>query len=104
MKNRLFENRLFLKLAVFTLPLPTIANQLGGFTAEVGRQPWIVYRVEGMRTRDAISPTVSSLEIAISLVLFSLIYALLFALWIHLLKRAVRKGPIFESQEEEVAA
>ena len=92
-KKRLFDNRFFLKLAIFSLPLPTFANQLGWITAEVGRQPWIVYRVPGMRTSDAVSRSVTSVEILFSLILFTLIYALLFALWIYLLKRAVNVGP-----------
>jgi cytochrome d ubiquinol oxidase subunit I len=70
-----------------------VANQLGWLTAELGRQPWIVYRMPGMRTSDAVSPSVSAGEILFSLVLFGIIYALLFVLWIHLLRRAIQKGP-----------
>ncbi len=92
-KRKLWHNRFFLTLAVLSLPLPTVANQLGWATAEIGRQPWIVYRMPGMRTADAVSPTVSGGEILFSLILFLFIYALLFALWIHLLRRAIRKGP-----------
>jgi cytochrome d ubiquinol oxidase subunit I len=90
-KKKIFQNRFFLTLAVLSTPLPILANELGWITTEVGRQPWIVYHV--MRTEEAVSPRVSSGEILASLILFGLIYALLFALWIHLLRRAVRKGP-----------
>jgi cytochrome bd ubiquinol oxidase subunit I len=105
-KKRLFENRFFLTLAVVAIPLPTIANQLGWMTAEVGRQPWIVYRVPGMRTSEAVSASVSAGEILFSLILFSLIYALLFVLWIYLLKRAVQKGPdsVAPNNAKEVTA
>ncbi len=104
-KKKLFDNRFFLYLTMFSLPLPTIANQLGWMTAEVGRQPWIVYRVPGMRTADAVSASVSAGEILFSLILFSLMYAILFWLWIHLLSRAVKKGPeSFSEKQREVSA
>jgi cytochrome d ubiquinol oxidase subunit I len=103
-KKRLFDTKLYLKLLVISLPLPQVANQLGWFTAEVGRQPWIVYNLEGMRTAEAVSSTVSAGEILTTIILFSTIYAMLFALWIHLLRRAVQKGPVFETAEKEVAA
>lgn len=104
-KKKLFENRFFLSLAVLSIPLPTLANQLGWITAEVGRQPWIVYRVPGMRTSDAVSSSVSAGEILFSLILFTLIYALLFWLWIRLLRKAIHKGPeSLASNSDEVSA
>jgi len=92
-RKKLFKNRLFLPLAFVSIPLPILANELGWIVAEVGRQPWIVYRVPGMRTADAISPTVSAGEILASLILFAGIYTLLFFAWIHFLRREVGKGP-----------
>jgi cytochrome d ubiquinol oxidase subunit I len=90
-RRRLFENRFFLRLAMLTIPLPFLANELGWFVAEVGRQPWVVYGV--LRTRDAVSPNVPAGSILFSLILFGAIYALLFFVWIYLLRRAVKKGP-----------
>jgi len=92
-RQKVFQNGLFLKLAWLSLPLPIIANELGWIAAEVGRQPWIVYRVPGMRTAEAVSPTVSAGEILASLILFGVIYALLFVLWVYLLRRQIDKGP-----------
>ena len=46
-----------------------------------------------MRTAEAVSRTDTAGEILFSLILFSIIYAMLGALWIHLLRRAIRKGP-----------
>ena len=97
MRNKLFDNRLFLRLALWSIPLPFIVNELGWITAEVGRQPWIVYRV--MKTADAISITVPATQILLSLILFVIIYALLFIFWVYLLKHVIRKGP-----EEQVEA
>jgi cytochrome d ubiquinol oxidase subunit I len=88
LKKKLFSNKLFLTLFLFSIPVPFVANQLGWIAAEVGRQPWIVYHV--MMTKDAISPNVSSGEIIASLVIFLLVYTFLFFLWIYLLKRILQ--------------
>lgn len=90
-RGKVAQNRLFLKAAALTLPLPFIANEVGWMAAEVGRQPWVVYNL--MRTKDAVSASVPAGQILASIVLFSLIYALLFGVWIYLLKRQIDKGP-----------
>jgi cytochrome d ubiquinol oxidase subunit I len=92
-RKKLFGNKFFMKIAFFSLPLPIITNELGWIAAEVGRQPWIVYRVDGMRTAQAVSSTVSAGEILASIIMFGLIYTLLFFLWVHLLRKQVGKGP-----------
>ena len=71
---------------------PQLANQLGWMTAEVGRQPWIVYKL--MRTADGLSPAVKAPEVLFSLVLFSLIYVLLFVLFLFLLDQKIAHGPL----------
>lgn len=90
-KDKLYENKLFLRLAVLAVPLPFLANELGWIAAEVGRQPWIVYGL--LRTKDAASPSVPAAQILISIIGFGLIYALLFGVWIFLLKRKLDAGP-----------
>jgi cytochrome d ubiquinol oxidase subunit I len=92
--GRLFETRWLLWLFVFSVLGPQVANQLGWFTAEVGRQPWIVQGL--MRTAEAVSPSVKPAEILTSLILFSLVYALLFVLFIFLLDRKIQHGPLPE--------
>ena len=52
----IFQSRWFLHLLVWSVLLPQAANQLGWFSAEVGRQPYIVYNL--MKTSDALSKTV----------------------------------------------
>jgi cytochrome d ubiquinol oxidase subunit I len=81
----------FLKLLPFVIPLPYLAAELGWIVAEMGRQPWIVYRV--MRTADAASPSVGSGQIMFTIVSFVIIYGLLAALDIYLLAKSARKGP-----------
>lgn len=86
-----WRGKLFLKLAVLSVPLPFIANELGWISAEVGRQPWAVYHV--IKTSDAVSLVVPSASIIFSIIAFTLIYALLFFSWIFILKRQIDKGP-----------
>jgi cytochrome d ubiquinol oxidase subunit I len=90
-RNKLFENKLILKILVPSVILPQLALQLGWISAEVGRQPWIVYGL--LRTKDAFSKTVSSGEIWFSMILFTLIYILLFILFLFLLDRKIKHGP-----------
>lgn len=90
-RGTLFEQK-WLHLAFLVSFLgPQAANQLGWFSAEVGRQPWVVYGV--LRTSDAVSKVVPASHILASLVLFGLIYALIFALFVFLLYKKVEAGP-----------
>jgi len=87
----LFKTKWLLKVYVVAVLLPMAANQLGWIVAEVGRQPWIVYGL--LRTKDALSRVVSTTEIWLSLILFTLIYILLFILFIYLLNAKIKHGP-----------
>jgi cytochrome d ubiquinol oxidase subunit I len=92
-RGRLVDSRWFLTLAYLSIPLPFVANELGWVAAEVGRQPWVVYGVESMRTARVASPVVSAGEILASLFMFVIVYALMFALWLFLLGKAIGRGP-----------
>lgn len=83
--------RWLLWVFVFAVLGPQIANQLGWFTAEVGRQPWIVYGL--LRTSDGLSKVVTAEHIVASLVMFSIVYALLFAVFVFLLHQKIVHGP-----------
>ncbi len=96
-RGTLFETRWLLWVFVFAVLGPQAANQLGWFTAEVGRQPWIVYGL--MRTADAVSPTVTAGHVLASLVLFTLLYLALFVLFIYLLDQKIRHGPLADDLE-----
>ncbi len=78
-----------LVLAVSWLPLA--ACQFGWVAAEVGRQPWTVYRL--LRTADSVSVTVGVPELLFSIVLFGLIYLALLGLYLFLLVREANHGP-----------
>lgn len=90
-RGSLEKSRWWLRLMVYSVPLPTLAIQLGWMAAEAGRQPWIVYGV--LRTRDAVSKTVTGPQILFSLALFTLIYAVLAFVWFYLLRKEILHGP-----------
>ena len=72
-------------------PAPLLAVQLGWATAEIGRQPWIVYGL--MRTADGVSPIVSSFDVTVSLLGFGASTWCSAALWLFLLRRVLMAGP-----------
>jgi cytochrome bd ubiquinol oxidase subunit I len=90
-RKTLWEKKRLLRVLVWSIPLPLIACQLGWIAAEVGRQPWIVYKL--MKTRDAVSITVGAGEILFSLILFGLIYFLLATAFIFFLVKKINHGP-----------
>ncbi|MFC1678770.1 cytochrome ubiquinol oxidase subunit I [Elusimicrobiota bacterium] len=90
-RGTLFDQK-WLQLAfLFSFLGPHAANQLGWFSAEVGRQPWVVYGV--LRTSDAISKVVPASQVLISLILFGFLYALLFLLFVSVFWDKIKSGP-----------
>jgi cytochrome d ubiquinol oxidase subunit I len=90
-EDSLFEKRWLLWTLVLSVLGPQIANQAGWFAAEVGRQPWIVYHL--MRTPAGLSAVVQANVVLTSLILFTVIYFLLFAVFIYLLNDKIQHGP-----------
>ena len=90
-KGTLWNNKFVLWLLVFGVIAPQLANQAGWFTAEMGRQPWIVYHL--LKTSDGLSKVVHSDQVLTSLTLFFILYNFLFALFLFLLTRKIMKGP-----------
>jgi cytochrome d ubiquinol oxidase subunit I len=73
------------------LPLPYIATTAGWITAEVGRQPWLIYGI--MRTPAGVSPHVSAGNALFTLIGFMGIYTILAILFLFLVYRAIDEGP-----------
>lgn len=90
-RGTLFQTRWLMWVFVFSVVAPYVANQFGWVAAEVGRQPWIVYGL--LRTKDAASPSVDAYEVLVSIIMFTIIYALLFAVWIFVLNDKIQHGP-----------
>jgi len=90
-EGMLDDRRWILWVLVFSVLGPQAANQLGWFAAEVGRQPWLVYGL--MRTPEGLSAVVKANAVLGSLILFTFIYFLLFAVFIYLLNDKIQHGP-----------
>jgi len=91
LKDRIERNRFLLWLVFLSFPLPFIAILTGWYTAEVGRQPWVVYGV--LRTADAMTPFLTARAATISLVVFCAVYTFIFAFGIFYIYRLLRAGP-----------
>lgn len=89
-KGKLYDKKWLMLIFVFSVLLPQIANQAGWYAAEMGRQPWVVYKL--LRTSDALSKSVTAEHVLFSLIMFTLVYALLFALFIYLLNKKIQHG------------
>ncbi len=89
-RNSIGNRPLLAKVLIYSIPLPYIAIMAGWAVAEVGRQPWIVYKL--MATNQAISP-VASASVLTSLIAFIVIYSFLGVIDIYLLRKYARKGP-----------
>jgi cytochrome d ubiquinol oxidase subunit I len=89
--GRLFQARPMLWILMLSLPFPYIANTAGWITAEVGRQPWLIYGL--MRTADGYSKNVSAGNAMFTLIGFMGMYALLTILFLFLVQREIAHGP-----------
>lgn len=89
------------KIAIWSFPLALGANIVGWVFTEMGRQPWIVFSL--MTTKNGVSPGVSGVEVLISLIAFTLIYASLAVVEVGLIVRAAKKGPDTTEKHDEDA-
>ena len=90
-RKRLFTARGALWALLLSFPLPYIANTAGWLTAELGRQPWLIYGL--MRTSEGYSSTVSASNGLFTLLGFMGLYLLLGMLFTVLIYREISKGP-----------
>jgi cytochrome bd ubiquinol oxidase subunit I len=90
-RGSLFNSKWLMVSFVWAGILPQIANQVGWFSAEMGRQPWVVYGL--LRTSDAFSNSVRANQVLFSIILFGLVYLTLFVLFIYLLNKKIVHGP-----------
>lgn len=97
-RNKLFQQKWLMRIFAFSVLLPQVANQVGWYSAEVGRQPWVVYGL--LRTSDALSASVQANQVWISLILFTLVYLVLFLLFLYLMNKKIQHGPDDHSADE----
>ncbi|UWX53855.1 cytochrome ubiquinol oxidase subunit I [Maribacter litopenaei] len=98
-RGTLFDKKWLLKIFAFSVLLPQIANQVGWFAAEMGRQPWVVYG--HLKTSEAFSQEVSANQILFSLVLFLIVYTILFLLFLYSLNKKIKHGPYEEAENPD---
>ncbi|MCK4934144.1 MAG: cytochrome ubiquinol oxidase subunit I [Simkaniaceae bacterium] len=100
-KKRLEKGKWVLRGLVISVFFPHLANQAGWFTAEMGRQPWIVYRL--LRTSHGVSRSIHPEYVIGSIIMFVVIYSLLFCLFLFLLNQKIKHGPdeSFKIEEDE---
>jgi len=92
--GKLFDARWMLWILLLSFPLPYIANTAGWLTAELGRQPWLVYGL--MLTADGYSKNVSAGNGMFTLLGFMGMYLMLGLLFVFLVYREIENGPIAE--------
>lgn len=90
-RGRLYNSCWMLWLLMLCVPLPYIANTAGWMTAELGRQPWLIYGL--MRTAQGVSPKVGAGNALFTLIGFMGMYMVLGILWLFLIYREIENGP-----------
>ena len=108
--GRIATMRWLQKLLIVSPLFPFIAIQVGWITAEVGRQPWVVYPSTSgpdgvsLLTNNAISQAVSAPELLLTLALFAVVYAFLFIGWVRVISHFIKRGPVDAVAAVESAA
>jgi len=91
-RGRLYQSRPLLWALMLALPFPYIATTAGWMTAELGRQPWLIYGL--MRTSAGVSPLVSAANGLFTLIGFMGLYLILGILFLFLVHREIEHGPV----------
>jgi cytochrome bd ubiquinol oxidase subunit I len=95
MFGRLENTRWFLWIALVCFPTGFVAVLAGWFTAEVGRQPWVIYGL--LRTKDAVTPSLTTNDVVISLIGYMSVYAVIYSFGLYYIYRLLRDGPAEEA-------
>ncbi|MBL8526235.1 MAG: cytochrome ubiquinol oxidase subunit I [Burkholderiales bacterium] len=90
-RRRLESSRWFLWGMFLSFPSGFVAVLAGWFTAEVGRQPWVIYGL--LRTKDAVTPSLRTEDVLFSLSVYVLVYAVVYSFGLYYIYRLLRDGP-----------
>jgi cytochrome d ubiquinol oxidase subunit I len=90
-RKSLFDKVWLMRIFGLAVLSPYLANETGWVAAETGRQPWTVYGL--LRTVDSVSKSVPAAQVLTSIIMFGVIYALLFAVWVFVLNSKIVHGP-----------
>jgi cytochrome d ubiquinol oxidase subunit I len=96
LRGRLETTRWFLWGTFLAFPTGFIAILTGWFTAEVGRQPWVVYGL--LRTKDAVTPSLTTGDVSVSLAGYILVYAVFVSFGVYYVYKLLLEGPTAEAE------
>jgi cytochrome d ubiquinol oxidase subunit I len=99
LRGRLFISPAYLFVCNFMAPAGFVAVVAGWTVTEVGRQPWVVFGL--LRTRDAISPSITGTDVLLSLIMYIAVYAVIFSAGLFYLFRMARVGPPTELEARD---
>lgn len=99
-RKKIYQSDWYLKICQYAAPVGFLAVLAGWVTTEVGRQPWTVYGV--MRTVHSVSPSLTGLDVLLSLIGYMFVYLIIFPFGIWLMVSIVRKGPQEALQSEPI--
>ena len=91
LQDNLSQHKLFLYILPFLTPLPFLANSVGWYITEAGRQPWIVVGLQ--KTAAAVSPNLTAGDVWLTMIGFTIIYLLLAIAALYIAFRFIRKTP-----------
>lgn len=100
-KDKLENSSIVLKMLLWSIPIPYLANSTGWILTEGGRQPWIVVGLQ--KVSDGISTNLTSTDIWISLTGFTLLYGVLALAAVYLVRKFVLAGPVEHKSSLHVA-
>jgi len=92
LRNRPISQFRYVRFFPLFIALPYLANTFGWIFTEMGRQPWVVFGL--MKTQDAFSPTLTPGMVLTTLILFTLVYALLIVADVYLMFKYAKAGPV----------
>jgi cytochrome d ubiquinol oxidase subunit I len=101
-RRRLFEQPWALWVLLLATPFPLIANAAGWLTAEVGRQPWVVFGLQ--QTTDGVSPLLTTGNVLFSLIGFAGMYTLISMLWLVVMAQEIVRGPDLQTAPADIFA
>ena len=94
--NKIFSNNLFLRVLMYSWPLPFIANTAGWFTAEIGRQPYIIYGI--LKTKDAITHNLNAGPILFTIIVLVSLYIFLTYVALYLIFKIVKNNNLIKEE------
>ena len=98
-RKKLFSYKWLMYIFCFSVLIPQLANQVGWYSAEVGRQPWVVYGL--LKTSAGLTRSLKEGQVLFSLILFAIVYFMLFVLFLYMMNKKIKHGPVEEKEIDD---